>query len=215
MTLRRGRRPGLREAGPQLIPSLSDPDTPMCRKAPVLQRQRETERGEPREGESNPPEACCDPPSLRYCPPHWKHLKKAVASRAGSRTCLGNAAGLSGLRTFWILQVREPHLIYPRSLCLVFPWVQLQGMLPVRSRRAPRGALPGCSILSATWALSHQPGTRQPSDGTQAELSHLCRLPGLSPSPLSMPFCSPRIRATRTTGYLTFSNDLVCGFKVK
>lgn len=154
MTLRRGRRTRLREAGPQLIPSLSDPDKPTCRKAPVSQRQRETERGEPREGESNSPDACCDPPSLRYCPPRWEHLKKAMAPRAGSRICLWNAASLSGLRTFWILQVREPHLIYPRSLCLVFPWVQLQGMLPVLSCRAPRGAPPGCSILSAARALS-------------------------------------------------------------
>lgn len=43
-------------------------------------------------------------------------LEKVVAFRPCSCICPENAAGLSGLLPFWTLQVREPRLIYGRSI---------------------------------------------------------------------------------------------------
>lgn len=79
-----------------------------------LSETEREKRDEPREGESNPPETCWDTPSLRYCP------REGCGTQSLLLICLENAAGLSGLPTFWILQVSESHLIYPRSPALSF-----------------------------------------------------------------------------------------------
>lgn len=57
-------------------------------------------------------------------PLRWEHTGEGGCGAQNLLLiCLENVAGLSGLLTFWTLQVSEPHLIYPRSLCPVFPRV--------------------------------------------------------------------------------------------